>query len=184
MQIMEYGVWREIVVAFFFSLDIFVLVSFSLMFTLSSLSPSSSNVINLTGPSTILSIVLSRSFEAVSRFAPRFSFFSLVFSGSFSFLSLPPFLFVLFAGAWLQSGCRRARQATEIKISTRDTAIRRVWPQCRLAKLFKRALGDLKRSRRSFQREWRVESLSHAAKPTTPTAFTPPSFILLPLLIE
>lgn len=169
---------------FFFSLDIFVLVSFSLMFTLSSLSPSSSNVINLTGHplySRSFYPVLSKLFLALLL---AFHFFSLVFSGSFSFLSLPPFLFVLFAGAWLQSGCRRARQATEIKISTRDTAIRRVWPQCRLAKLFKRALGDLKRSRRSFQREWRVESLSHAAKPTTPTAFTPPSFILLPLLIE
>lgn len=168
----------------FFPLDIFVLVSFSLMFTLSPLFPSSTNVINLTGHS-----LYSRSFYPVLSklflaFIRAFHFFLSCFPALFPFFLFLPSLFFLFAGAWLQSGCRRARQATEIKISTRDTAIRRVWPQCRLAKLFKRALGDLKRSRRSFQREWRVESLSHTAKPTTPSAFTLSSFILLPLLIE
>lgn len=79
---------------FFFSLDIFVLVSFSLMFTLSSLSPSSSNVINLTGHplySRSFYPVLSKLFLALLL---AFHFFLSCFPALFPFFRfLPSFLF-------------------------------------------------------------------------------------------
>lgn len=78
---------------FFFSLDIFVLVSFSLMFALSSLSPSSTNVINLTGHHPLYSRsfypVLSKLFLALLL---AFHFFLPCFPALFPFFLFLPFL--------------------------------------------------------------------------------------------
>lgn len=77
----------------FFPLDIFVLVSFSLMFTLSPLFPSSTNVINLTGHS-----LYSRSFYPVLSklflaFIRAFHFFLSCFPALFPFFLFLPSLF-------------------------------------------------------------------------------------------
>lgn len=71
-------------------------------------------------------------------FLSSFSLFFPALSGSSPPLFPTLFLFLfLFTGARLQSGA-----LAEIKISTRDTAIRRVWPECRVC--FKSASSRFK----------------------------------------